>query len=290
MVKLPSHLDKDNKIQYFADGTAVLVSKHKKEEAIAPVLQQLNWHIKVYPLDTDQFGTFSGEITRKGTPLEAARKKIAKAQKYTAGSIWLASEGSFGPHPDYPFLPMNHELILCYDSANDLEITGEAMETDTNYNRQEISTWPLLEEFARATGFPEHGIILKGEKENEPVKILKTIDNWNALEKAFHKLESYTITAETDMRAMYNPRRMQVIAKAAQQLVEKIKSQCPNCMTPGFWISQHTYGLPCEWCGKPTHMVKSLIYQCRKCDYQQIKDRPDGKEFADPMYCYFCNP
>jgi hypothetical protein len=283
-------LGRDNKIQYFADGTAVLVSKHKKEEAIAPVLQQLNWQIKVYPLDTDQFGTFTGEIPRQGTPLEAARRKIAAAQRQTEGTIWLASEGSFGPHPDYSFLPMNHELILCYDSVNDLEIVAEAMETDTNYNRQEISSWQDLAEFARIAGFPEHGIIIKGEKENKPIKILKEINNFKVLEQTYHQLQGYAIVAETDMRALYNPKRMRVIAKAAQQLTEKIQSLCPSCQTPGFWISENKPGLPCEWCGKPTKLVKMQVKQCKKCGYRQETSRMDGKQFADPMYCDFCNP
>ena len=290
MVKLPSHLARDNKIEYFADNTAVLVSKHKKEEAIAPVLQQLNWQIKVYPLDTDQFGTFSGEIAREGTPLQAARRKIAEAQQKTPGTIWLASEGSFGPHPEFSFLPMDHELILCYDAANDLEIIAEAMDTDTNYNREEINNWGQLEKFANTAGFPAHGLILKGTKENTPLKIIKENNNLEDLRHAYHQLQGYNISAETDMRALYNPKRMQVIAKATQQLTEKIKSLCPNCQTPGFWITENIPGLPCEWCNKPTQMVKSHVYQCQKCSHKEEKARKDGKEFADPMYCNFCNP
>lgn len=291
MEKLPSHLDKDNKIEYFANSTAVLVSKHKKEEAIAPVLQQLNWQLEVYPLDTDQFGTFSGEIPRQGSPLDAARRKIKEAQQqHTQGTVWLASEGSFGPHPEFPFLPMDHELILCYDAENDLEIIGEAIATDTNYAREAIKSWNQLEEFARAAGFPAHGIILKGDKENSTTKIIKDILDPEGLKKAYYQLQDFSVLAETDMRAMYNPKRMKVIASATENLVQKINSCCPECGTQGFWVKESISGLPCEWCGQPTQLILRQIYECKKCGHRQEKNRADGKESADPMYCNFCNP
>lgn len=36
------------------------------------------------------------------------------------------------------------------------------------------------------------------------------------------------------MRLVFNPTRMNVIEKVTEQLVEKIKSVCPNCKIPGF--------------------------------------------------------
>lgn len=51
-------------------------------------------------------------------------------------------------------------------------------------------------------------------------------------EELFSKYKS--VYTETDMRSVFNPTRMNVIEKATEQLVEKIKSVCPNCKIPGF--------------------------------------------------------
>ena len=39
---------------------------------------------------------------------------------------------------------------------------------------------------------------------------------------------------ETDMRAHANPKRMSVIGEAAEDLVKKLRSICPQCHLPGF--------------------------------------------------------
>ena len=51
-------------------------------------------------------------------------------------------------------------------------------------------------------------------------------------EELFSKYKS--VYTETDMRSVFNPTRINVIEKANEQLVEKIKSVCPNCKIPGF--------------------------------------------------------
>ncbi|RTY96888.1 hypothetical protein EKL98_16285, partial [Flavobacterium bomense] len=95
---------------------------------------------------------------------------------------------------------------------------------------------------------------------------------------------------ETDMRAMYNPTRMKVIEKAAFKLVDKIKSLCPKCRTPGFGIIDRREGLPCQQCHFPTRSTLSHIYSCQKCSYKKEEKYPNGKQTEDPMYCDICNP
>lgn len=60
---------------------AVIATMHAKERAIAPVLlRKLELAATVAPgFDTDRFGTFSREIERVGSQLDAARAKIAAA-------------------------------------------------------------------------------------------------------------------------------------------------------------------------------------------------------------------
>jgi len=50
-------------------------------------------------LDTDLLGTFSGEIERELSPMDAARQKCLLAMELTGADLAVASEGSFGAHP-----------------------------------------------------------------------------------------------------------------------------------------------------------------------------------------------
>lgn len=89
---------------------------------------------------------------------------------------------------------------------------------------------------------------------------------------------------------MYNPIRMEVIKKAALKLTNKINTLCPNCVTPGFGITESTQGLPCKLCNFPTRSTLSYIYSCKKCNYKKEKKYPNGKQTEHPMYCDICNP
>ena len=61
----------------YAGQTVALLTQHGKAQAIAPVLEPaLGCRVvTVEGYDTDQLGTFTREIPRLGTQLEAARRK-----------------------------------------------------------------------------------------------------------------------------------------------------------------------------------------------------------------------
>lgn len=65
----------------YAGVRAVLATMHGKERVIAPLLEEsLRLRVSLAAgLDTDRFGTFSREIARTGSQLEAARAKIFAA-------------------------------------------------------------------------------------------------------------------------------------------------------------------------------------------------------------------
>ena len=50
---------------------------------------------KLPVIDTDLFGTFSGEVERKGTPVEALHEKCNLAYALTGCSLVIASVGVF---------------------------------------------------------------------------------------------------------------------------------------------------------------------------------------------------
>lgn len=283
--------------QLFSDRLAVLATMHQKEKVIAPLLEQeLGIKIIVPPdFNTDIFGTFTRETKRPGTQIEAARLKAEKALEITGESLAIASEGSFAPHPLVPYIYSNREIVIFLDKVNNLEIIGEEFSTDTNFSHQVIKNLDEAYTFAQKVGFPEHGLVIWFEhsqkRGNEIIKgILKEKDLIEAVDFARQKSTDGTINIETDMRAMYNPTRMNNIAKATQNLLNKISSCCPQCHTPGFEITDRIQGLPCELCQMPTNLTLKVIYQCKKCSFRQEKLFPNGMEFANPAQCMYCNP
>ncbi|MBE9010637.1 hypothetical protein IQ250_10500 [Pseudanabaenaceae cyanobacterium LEGE 13415] len=265
----------------FKNRIAVLATMHRKEDAIAPILESdLGLKIQVpTDFDTDRFGTFTREIARSGDQLEAARKKALAALEIVGGDLAIASEGSFAPHPSFPMLPCDREIVLLIDTLNDLEIIGESISTETNFNHRTVSNYDQAYQFAMKVGFPDHKLVVIKQHE-----IVKGIGDFDQLKEA---VSSGKVRVETDMRAMNNPTRMKVIAQATRDLVEKLRSCCPNCSTPGFTVADVRRGLPCGWCGSPTNLILASIDRCSKCGFEQ-EQVSDQK--ADPMYCPYCNP
>jgi hypothetical protein len=277
----------------FKDRRLIIATKHHKERILAPLLEQ-ELGVKCFideTFDTDTLGTFSGEVQREQDPLSTARLKCLKAMERNNCDLGVASEGSFGPHPSLFFASADDEFLIFIDKKNDLEIVVRELSTETNFNGRAITSENDLMEFANLTKFPSHALILKPSKENTE-DMVKGITCSRDLKAAFRAIlkKHGQIYAETDMRAMLNPSRMAVIEAAARKLVDKIKSLCPKCETPGFGVTDTKTGLPCDLCGMPTASIKSLIHQCKKCDYKLEKKPSHGKTTEDPTYCDFCNP
>lgn len=281
----------------FQNRVAVLATMHHKEVEIAPILE-LELGLKIHVpknFNTDQFGTFTREITRPGDQLEAARRKALAALEQTSKDLAIASEGSFAPHPAFPILPCNRELVILIDQLNGLEVIGEAISTETNFNHCSISSFEEAYSFAIKAGFPDHKLVVMVCKDSiDPLNIVKGIADFDQLQEsvaiALARSQTGSIHIETDMRAMHNPMRMKAIGQATRDLVEKLKQCCPHCSTPGFTVSTLKRGLPCSWCGSPTDLVLAKTYQCQKCGFEQDKLYPDEKRTAEPVYCSYCNP
>ena len=258
---------------YFKERTAVVATKHKKEQVIAPLLEQHLGLKLIVPenLDTDLFGTFTRDIPRKGTMLEAARAKAEEGMRLTGVDIGIASEGSFGPHPALSFIPSNTEIVVLLDKQHDLEIIGSSVTFKTNYHQQYVSSVEQALAFAKIIGFPEHGIVIR-EDERDTAFTKKGITTFEELEETVSQLLQATpgdtlskVFLETDMRAFVNPTRMENIKQATEDLIQKALSVCPQCGTPGFSVSKKEPGLPCEQCGMRTEITLLDVYICKKC-------------------------
>lgn len=280
----------------FTNRVAVLATMHQKEKVIAPLLEQELGVKVIVPQDfnTDIFGTFTREVKRLGTQIAAARLKAEKALAVTGETLAIASEGSFAPHPSFPYISSNREIVIFLDRENDLEIIGEEFSTDTNHNHQVVQSVEEAYDFVKKVGFPAHGIVVMLSSPEDSNAIVKGITQETQLVEAVtYALEnslSGKVHIETDMRAMYNPTRMKNIEKATRDLIRKINSRCPSCATPGFDVSERIQGLPCAICGMPTSLTRAVIYQCKKCSFSQEALFPEGREYADPGLCMYCNP
>lgn len=281
----------------YKNTVAVLATMHGKERAIGPVLEQgLGLRVALaLGLDTDQFGTFSRDIDRTGTQLDAARAKIAAAFDYAPyARVGLASEGSFGPHPYIPFLALGRELVLLVDRERGLELTGHFSGPETNYGHAVVSDIEGAIAFAERSKFPEHGLIVMGCVDDKPapsLSLIKDVIDHAGLEKAVGHVVAKCGAAfvEADMRAHHNPTRMRAIERAASDLVRRFRSECPACKHPGFDVTERIGGLPCEWCGEPTHVIRAEVLTCEACDYRQ--ERPaTSATTTDPKWCDCCNP
>lgn len=64
----------------YNNDSAILVTMHGKERAIIPILKDgMGLDLRLAPgVNTDKFGTFSHDVERMGSPLDAARAKIAE--------------------------------------------------------------------------------------------------------------------------------------------------------------------------------------------------------------------
>lgn len=277
----------------FKGRKLAIATRHQKETVMAPLLESalgLSCFVP-YNLDTDQLGTFSGEIERKQDPLTTARNKCLMAMEQTSCDLAAASEGSFGPHPSLFFGYADEELVLFMDKKHNLEIYTTELSLKTNFAGKAIGNEQELMDFAEKVNFPSHGLILR-HKQNHTAYIVKGITDRDLLFAEFrHLKKNYgSAFAETDMRAMHNPTRMEVIGLAMQKLVDKINSCCPACKIPGFGVTHAKQGLPCSLCGLPTRSTLSHIANCTHCAFTHELLYPYGIKAEDPMYCDHCNP
>lgn len=269
----------------YGGRSAALATCHGKDAAIAPALRQWAGLTLLVPegIDTDQLGTFTGEVPRPASMAETARRKAAMGMAATGLPLGLASEGSFGPHPVVPFLAAGQELLLFRDAGLDLEVIETMTSENTNFASLDVTPDSDVEAFLARVMFPSHAVVVRAGN-----WISKGIQDRAKLERLLSGEGPLRI--ETDMRAHMNPTRMGEIAKLADLLARRIATPCPACGTPGFGIIRNELGLPCSECGGRTRLVRAVLHGCARCGLEQSHPRPDGRTEANPAECELCNP
>lgn len=289
-------LSKMNGSLPYAGRKAVLATMHSKHIAVAPALRA-GAGLAIVPatgINTDQLGTFSGEIPRNGTMLEVAICKAQMGMKASGLSLGLATEGSFGPHPTLPFLAAGIELMTFVDDERKIVVTESFIARHTNFDHLVVAPGEDLEAFLHRVGFSSHGLIVRPNDGRPSQGLVKGIIDASDLDRAIGVAASLSSDGkarlETDMRAHLNPTRMQSLAVLAERLAKRLATVCPECNAPGFGRTGIREGLVCEKCGTPTQMVAAEHFSCASCTYGEDRLRSDGLTKAPAGSCPQCNP
>ena len=276
---------------------AALATMHGKEVVIARAFGDgLGLFVDtIRGIDTDALGTFTGEVPRTGTMRETAIAKARLGMKASGLPIGLASEGSYGPHPQIPFVPGGVELMVLVDDVLGIIVSEHLIDDAPAYDHAIATDAHELAALLDRIGFPDHAVIVKpNQPESGSHPIHKGLRSHQALAGSMAECSAHSrdgrAFVQTDMRAHMNRTRMEVIGRLAQRLCKRLATSCPACGVPGFGQVDVETGLPCEWCGGPSHMVRYRIYGCVACHDREKRPRADGRSHADPGQCPECNP
>lgn len=266
----------------YAGMAAAVGTVHGKERQLEPALRR--WHdMHVVPtrdLDTDRWGTFTGEVSRPLPPAEAAQRKAEAAAAELGTPLGIGTEASFASV--YGFGPPVHEEILVFiDGAHSTRI----IETHRRFAHipppRAAATPAEARVVLSALGFPTHGAVVRAATG----EIVKGVRSFVPVERM---LTSGPIIIEADLRAHMNPTRQRVIRLLAWRLSARLRCHCPVCDTPGYGIVGIQRGLPCAHCGAPTSVVRADIWGCAACPEREERWR--SARAADPGRCDACNP
>jgi len=282
-----------SRLSIYEGRTVAFLTQHGKEQVVAPVLAPglgcVMEHVTGF--DTDQLGTFTRDVPRPGSQLDAARRKARKGMELSGLSLGLASEGSFGPDPFSGVFPWNVELLVWLDDSLGMEVVGMAQGAARSAHLQS-GDWVEVEAFAARKDFPSHQLVLRPQNQDDP-RIHKGIADAGRLRACFDECLTQSsnrqVFVETDLRAFANPGRMKYIEQAARDLLQRMQSCCPDCQTPGYWVTERLPGLPCSDCGLPTSSYRDEVWRCLRCQYQSVKASKD-RAVAEPRHCSYCNP
>jgi hypothetical protein len=266
----------------------------KSAAACEPFSRILNTTVSELSIDSDSLGTFTGEIERPGTMIDALRGKVRLAREISSERFILTSEGSFDSAHGFGFFPRGIEMLLLHDAQTGVEVIEQYISLDTNYATSTLKNREDLARFLERIFFSSHAVVLYPDGMPLAGYVYKGITDRIDAEEIFDKLldqsPTHAVTAMSDMRAHLNPTRMRCIATCCELLAKRLATPCPSCSSGGFGLVATIPGLPCASCGRATHTAQGERHSCPFC--KTIRQRPhtDGRTTADPSTCDWCNP
>lgn len=269
---------------YSLNNKIALLTKHGKVEQIAPVFSR-HWQgiIEEYDaFDTDTLGSFDNSVERVLSPIECAIKKANLACEFTGLPQGLGSEGSFTGFAGIG--NMNEEFLAFVDKTQNIEVVGVFRQM-TNLASMRADCAEELTAFLNQ--YPsEQGWMLIDSSNAPELIVEKGLVGVSAICEA--SKYNFPVNISPDFRAMMCPERQHNIVKAAENLIERLNSLCPNCDTPDFVFDKNERGLPCEVCGAATEQVRFELAACAECEHTEKKRV--ANETASSFYCGICNP
>lgn len=259
-------------------------TRHLKQRQLAPAFADVLGARLVVPddLDTDLFGTFSGEVSRTASALETARRKAWLGMCVTGLRHGMASEASYGP--------AGHEEILVFlDDVRGIEVYEthwEVAEYAVSHRVRSVEELPGSVTDALSA---QAVIVRRSDSREGIVKGVNDIARLrSAIACAVRHAGDGVAVVEPDLRAHHNPRRQRVLARLGCRLAHRLATPCPDCGSPGFGRVGSTAGLPCSACGSPTSLPLYDEHACCACAYRStVRNASAG---ADPGRCEYCNP
>ncbi|MEJ2792041.1 DUF6671 family protein [Iodobacter sp. LRB] len=240
-------------------------------------------------LDTDQFGTFSGDVARPGTPVEMLHAKIALCRSVLPNPIMVASEGSYAQHPLFRCVALAHEWMIWDDAANGFQLIEHKAAITPHYYAAMLENVAELELLLQRCGWPKLAVTVHPADLNLPsYKGLQTGADIQAAIETLQAAGAKKIQIATDMRANLHPYRQRTIRHLAAKLARRVRTACPQCHQFGFGQRHTESGLECADCRTPSNQLKAICRRCEFCDYRKYTWRAAGQ--ADPFYCPYCNP
>ena len=238
-------------------------------------------------LDTDQFGTFAGDIPRTLSPRSAARAKAKLGMQIAGTTLGLASEGSFSS--GFGPLVENMEILLFIDETLGLELVEGTLTISELPGGRRVDNADSALAFATAVGFPEQGVIVQSTNDNH-LTVYKNITQLSDLEETVDVLltDRSVVTILPDYRAHRSPARAETIRRLSHQMARRLATPCPRCQAPGFGQVDIERGVPCSDCRSATALIAADLHGCGRCTHRNRIAR--GQATAEPQWCDYCNP
>ena len=275
----------------YRDCRIAVGTRHGKQRQCAPAFEAVLGARLVTPpdLDTDRFGTFSGEIPRTATASDTARAKARLAMRVSGLPYGLASEASYGPLSGAD-VQGHEELLVFVDDTRGITVTvGERTTVVPGHGHRVSGPAELPHEVA--AGLPAQALIVRPSTGGQTARIVKGITGLKLLKTAImtaaHHSGDGLALVEPDLRAHHNPSRQVVLRRLADVLARRLASRCPVCSTPGFGRVDSERGLPCRICETPTDAIQNEIHACPSCSHCVTAAVATN---ADPAWCPRCNP
>jgi hypothetical protein len=212
-------------------------TRHGKQHQLAPAFREVLDARLITPprLDTDRFGTFTGERPRPGAAADAARGKARLAMETTGLSLGLASEASYGPMGGLGWtgigLTGHEEILLFCDDGLGIEVLEGYRTTSVPASSARVAGYDDVPR-GLVSALPHQALIVRpcGEPP-DPDRIIKGITGAEALRTAIAAAAALSTenlaVVEPDLRAHHNPSRRRVLIRLAATLARRLATRCP---------------------------------------------------------------